>query len=61
MSKWKARICTALFIIVLAVVLTTSFFVKSHYGFSLYDIIISAIAYLWIGERIENFYNWLIK
>lgn len=61
MSKCKARICTALFIIALAVALTTSFYVKSRYGFSLYDVIISAIAYSWIGECIEKFYKWLIK
>lgn len=61
MGKWKARLCTTLFIIVLGVALTASFYVKSRYGFSLYDVIISTIAYLWIGECIEKFYKWLIK
>lgn len=61
MNKWKAIVCTALLIITMTVALTASFFVKSHYGFSLYDIIISAIGYVWIGEHIEKFYQWLIK
>lgn len=61
MSKWKARLCTALLVLVLAIVLTASFFVKNYYGITLYQIIISAIAYLWIGERIEKFYKWLLK
>lgn len=61
MSKWKARICTALLVIVMAVVLTGSFFVKNVYGVTLYQIIIGAIAYAWIGDRIEKFYQWLIK
>lgn len=61
MSKWKARLCTALLIIVTTIMLTASFFVKSYYGFSLYQLIIDAIAYLWIGDHIEKFYQWLIK
>lgn len=61
MSKWKARLCTALLVIVMAVVLTASFFVKSPYGFSLYQVIMSAIAYLWIGDHINKFYQWLVK
>jgi hypothetical protein len=61
MSKWKARLCTALLVIVLTIALTASFFVKSYYGFSLYQLILGAIGYLWIGERIEKFYKWLLK
>ena len=61
MSKWKARVCTALLLVVIAVVLIGSFFVKSYYGFSLYQLIIGAIGYMWIGEHIEKFYKWLIK
>jgi hypothetical protein len=61
MSKWKAKLCTALLVLVLTIVLTASFFVKSYYGFSLYQLILYAIGYLWIGERIEKFYKWLLK
>jgi hypothetical protein len=61
MSKWKARLCTALLVLVLTILLTTSFFVKNYYGITLYQIIIGAIGYLWIGERIEKFYKWLLK
>ena len=61
MNKWKARLCTALLVIVMVVVLTGSFFVKNMYGVTLYQIIISGIAYIWIGEHIEKFYLWLQK
>jgi hypothetical protein len=61
MNKWKARLCTALLVLVLTIVLTASLFVKSYYGFSLYQLILGAIGYLWIGERIEKFYKWLLK
>lgn len=61
MSKRKAKVYTAILVIALTVVLTASFFVKSHYGFSLYQLIIGAIGYMWIGEHIEKFYQWLIK
>ena len=61
MGKWKARVCTALLVIAMTVVLTASFFVKNEYGISLYQIIIGAIGYMWIGEHIEKFYKWLLK
>lgn len=61
MNKWKARIITVLLIIALSIVLTASYFVKSYYGFTLYQLIIGAIAYLWIGDHIEKFYQCLIK
>ena len=61
MNKWKARIITVLLIIILSIVLTASYFVKSYYGFTLYQLIIGAIAYLWIGDHIEKFYQYLIK
>lgn len=61
MNKWKARIITVLLIIVLSIVLTASFFIKSYYGFSLYQLILGAIGYLWISEHIEKFYQYLIN
>ena len=61
MNKWKARIITILLIIVLSIILTASYFVKSYYGFTLYQLIIGAIAYLWIGDHIEKFYQGLLK
>lgn len=61
MNKWKARLCITLFIIAIAIILTGSFFVKNTYGVTLYQIIISSIAYIWIGEHIEKFYLWLIR
>lgn len=61
MNKRKAIMCTTLFVIVLTVVLIGSSFVKTHYEFSLYDIIIVVSAHLWIAGHIEKFYKWLIK
>lgn len=61
MSKWKAGLCTTLLLIVIIIVLTASYFVKSYYGFTLYQLIIGAIAYLWIGDHIVKFYQYLIK
>lgn len=61
MNKWKARIITVLLIIALSIVLTASYFVKSYYGFTLYQLIIDAIGYMWIGDHIEKFYQYLIK
>lgn len=61
MNKWKARIITVLLIIALSIVLTASYFVKSYYGFTLYQLIIGAIGYMWIGDHIEKFYQYLIK
>ena len=61
MSKWKARLYTSLLVVVLITILIASFFVKSYYGFSLYQFILGTIGYLWIGEHIEKFYKWLIK
>lgn len=61
MSKWKARVCTALLVVVLTVVLAISFFIKSYYGFSLYQLILGSLGYMWLGEHIEKFYKWLLK
>jgi len=61
MNKIKARVCTALLVIVLTFVLVTSFFIKSYYGFSLYQLILGSLGYMWLGEHVENFYKWLLK
>lgn len=62
MSKNKAIICTTLLLIVIAVVLTLSYFVRNEeYGLNLYNIIMSAIAYLGIGNFLGKFYEWLVK
>lgn len=62
MSKNKAILCTTLMLIVIAVVLTLSNFVRNEeYGLNLYNILMSAIAYLNIGSFLGKFYEWLIK
>lgn len=60
MDKKKAVICTALYVVVLTVVLTVSSFVKNEeIGIDLYNLIIYAIAYMSIGDSVTRFYNWL--
>lgn len=62
MSKAKAIICTTLLVIVIAVILTLSYFVRNEeYGLNLYNILIRAIAYIGIGDFLEKFYEWLVK
>ena len=62
MSKNKAILCTTLLTIVIAVVLTLSYFVRNEeYGLNLYNILISAMAYIGIGDLLGKFYEWLVK
>lgn len=62
MSKKKAILCTVLYIIVLVVSLTASFFIKNNeYGISLYQLITGVIANAWLGCSVEKFYKWLLK
>lgn len=62
MEKKKAIVCTALLVIVIVAVLTASHFIKGEEtGISLYGIIMSAMGYWYIGERIEKFYKWLMN
>lgn len=62
MSKAKAIICTTLLVIVIAIILTLSYFVRNEeYGLNLYNILMSAIAYIGIGDFLEKFYEWLVK
>ena len=62
MSKKKAAICTILYVVVLVGILTASFFIKNdEYGISLYQLIMNAVANMWIGSSIWKFYDWLVK
>lgn len=62
MSKKKAILCTVLYAIVLVVVLTVAFFVKSDTnGISLYQLMMNVIANAWIGCSVGKFYKWLLK
>ena len=61
MKKLKAVICTILYVIVITVILTASWFIKSHMnGISLYQLIMCAIGNMWVGTSIMKFYEWLI-
>ena len=62
MSKKKAVVCTILYVIVITVVLTASFFIKnSATGTSLYQLIVSMIGNMWICNSVAKFYEWLRK
>lgn len=61
MSKVKAFICTVLLYIVFAVVLFATTFVKSEIGISLSNVLISIMGGCWMFDRLDDFYNWLLK
>lgn len=61
MEKKKAIVCTALLVVVITVALIASFFIKGEEtGISLHGLIISAMGYWYICERIRDFYDWLM-
>lgn len=59
MDKKKAVVCTVLFSIVVFGAYIATFFIKSEYGFSLFDIVSPCICGAWSGGKIRTFYNWL--
>lgn len=62
MNQWKSIICTILYVIMITVVLTVSWFVKNEkLGISLYQLILNVIANMWIGTSVVKFYEWLRK
>ena len=62
MSKKKAVVCTILYVIVIIVVSTASLFIKSPVnGISLYQLIVSMIGSMWLGNSVVKFYEWLRK
>lgn len=62
MSKKKAVVCTILYAIVIIVVSTASLFIKSPVnGISLYQLIVSMIGSMWLGNSVVKFYEWLRK
>lgn len=61
MIKKKAIICTILFAIILIGSYIGTIFIKSNFGFSLYEIVTPSICSFWIAERIKKFYYWLIE
>lgn len=60
MNKKKSIVCTTLFAIIIISVYVSTMFIKSHFGFSLYEVVAPIICGLWIGERIKKFYSWLM-
>ena len=61
MNKKKAVICSILLSIILFVVFVAMYLIKSHYGFTLYDVISPCIVGAWAGTKVKQFYNWLLK
>ena len=61
MSKKKAIVCTTLFTIVMLGIYASTFFIKSHFGFKLFDIVAPVICANWMADKMKKFYNWLIN
>ena len=62
MGKKKAVICTILYVLILTIILTASFFVKSELnGITLYQLIVSVIGNMWLGNSVVKFYEWLMR
>lgn len=60
MNKKKAIVCTILFSIVIVGSVLATIFIRND-DISLYQIVTGGITSVWLGERISNFYKWLIK
>ena len=61
MDKKKAIVCTILFAIVIITIVIGSYFIKKDSGSCLGYHISACISGLWIADKIEKFYKWLIK
>lgn len=64
MSKKKAVVCTILFSIIMFSIFIALILIKNEYGndgywYILYDFFSSFIVGMWIGGKINAFYNWL--
>ena len=61
MSKVKAFICTVLLFVVIAVVVFATTAIRSEIGISLSNVLISIMGGCWMFDRLDDFYNWLLK
>ena len=61
MNKKKAVVCSILLSVVLFAIFVATLLIKSHYGFTLFDVIAPCIVGAYMGEKIKKFYNWLLK
>lgn len=61
MEKKRAVICTSLFAVVMLGIYASTFFIKSNFGFKLYDIVAPTICASWMADKMRKFYDWLIK
>ena len=59
MNKKKVIVCTSMFVVIVVGAFIGSIFLKTVFGFSLYDIIAPTICAFWISECAKKFYNWL--
>ena len=59
MNKKKVIVCTSMFVVIVVGAFIGSVFLKTVFGFSLYDIIAPTICALWISECAKKFYKWL--
>ena len=60
MNKKKSIVCTILFAIIVVGAYLSTMFIKSHFGFSLYEVVAPIICGIWLAERIKKFYSWLM-
>lgn len=59
MSRVKAIVCSVLLMIVMFTLLFATIFIKGVNDTSLYIFVVSAMAGMWIGEKVDDFYKWL--
>ena len=59
MNKKKIIVCTSMFAVIVVSAFIGSVFLKTVFGFSLYDIIAPTICAFWLSEQIKKFYKWL--
>lgn len=62
MNKPKAIVSTVLLAVVMAVALGGAKFVRNdELGLNLHNLLLMAVGYIWIGNRLGDFYRWMVK
>ena len=59
MDKKKVIVCTSMFAVIIVGAFIGSIFIKTVFGFSLYDIVSPVICAMWLGRCTRKFYEWL--
>ena len=62
MNEPKAIVSTILLAIVMAIALTGARFVSDdELGLNLYNLLMIAFGYLWLADRLRDFFIWMLK